>query len=102
MPRLCAMAMTARVMATSSLECATSRTREALQISERGISGAEVIDGETNTHPAQSLQFHHHFVRVLHHHALGDLQLQILRIESGGFQDRGELGHEILLAKLSR
>ena len=57
--------------------------REALEIGERRIAGAEVVDGNTHTGVAQRLQHLDRAFGVAHHHAFGDLQFQVFRREAG-------------------
>ncbi len=47
--------------------------REALQVAQVGVAGAEIIDGDAHADFAQPVQHAHQARGVLHHHALGDL-----------------------------
>src|SRR6185437_7500186 len=57
--------------------------REAPQIVDARIAGAEVIDRHHHPHAAQLLENRRRLLRVGHHRALGELDLEIPRIESG-------------------
>src|SRR6266852_806290 len=43
----------------------------------------------------------HRLVRVLHHHAFGDFELEDVGVRPGGLEDFRELGYELLLAELA-
>src|SRR5581483_8615758 len=61
---------------------------EAAQIADAGVARAEVIDGHEHAHAAQLLENHRRLLRIGHHRALGELdlekpRLQTLALESG-------------------
>src|SRR5438105_1961670 len=54
--------------------------REAMQIAERGVAGAEVVDSKTAAELANALDDRERHFRILHDRALGDLEMQCGRI----------------------
>ena len=78
------------------------RQREAFQVRQRRVPGAEVVDGEPDAHVADLLQQHHRMLGVLHHRPFGDLELEQLRRESTAPQRAGDVGHERAAAQLAR
>ena len=55
--------------------------REALEVAERRVTGAEVVDGEAHAERFQPQQVLEGAVAVLHEHALGDLESQRVVVE---------------------
>ena len=53
--------------------------REAVQIAQRGVAGAKVIERQTQPQIAQRLQHIGRVLRIGHHLALGDLKLEMPR-----------------------
>ena len=74
--------------------------RKELEVAERRIAGAEVVDGEVHAHRAQIAHELHRLVRIPHHHAFGDFELEDAGFGPGGLEDFRELGYELLLAEL--
>ena len=52
--------------------------RQALEVGKRGIAGAEVVDREGDADRLQAPQRRDRLLGVRHHHALGQLQLQLV------------------------
>ncbi|MCY1563333.1 hypothetical protein D9M68_1008880 [compost metagenome] len=63
--------------------------RQALEALQRRVAGAEVVDGQAYAQFPQASEQGLGGVRVLHHRAFGDFQLQVLGRQSGGGQDAG-------------
>ncbi len=57
--------------------------REAVQVGERGVAGAEIIDRKLNTECTQALQDVDNVLGMLHRHALGNLELEKLSGQLG-------------------
>ena len=64
--------------------------REAPQIAQRRIAGAEIVHGNAGAERAQLMQRRQRGVGVLQHHRLGDLQLQPIGAQLGIAQCRGD------------
>ena len=62
--------------------------RELLEVRERRVAGAEVVDGEPHAEVAQAPQPDRRRGRVLHERALGDLEDQALRLEPAAVEQR--------------
>src|SRR5680860_124641 len=76
--------------------------RKALQITERRVAGAEVIDTEPDAH---RLEFEQQLARplgILHGHALGNFQLERMGVQTCVVQRRGDPLGQFGLAELSR
>src|SRR5215467_5140894 len=56
--------------------------REALEIAERRVPGAEVVDGEPHAQVLELAELGESGGRVLHHHALRDLELEAAGVEN--------------------
>src|SRR6266581_6948128 len=69
--------------------------RKELEVAERRIAGAEVVDGEVHAHRAQIAHELHRLVRIPHHHAFGDFELEDAGFGPGGLEDFRELGYEL-------
>src|SRR3569623_1321178 len=52
--------------------------RQALEVGQRRIAGAEIIDGDAHAEAAQLLQHPHCMLRIGHHRAFGDFEFQPL------------------------
>ena len=76
--------------------------REAAQVVERRVAGAEIVDGDLHAHLAQAVQRGDRARRVLHGQALGDLQLEIARRQAGALQRRGDHLRQIAVLELAR
>ena len=57
--------------------------REAAQVAERRVAGAEVVDGEAHAERLQVEQRLDRRLDVVHQHALGDLEDRAARVEAG-------------------
>src|SRR5512143_1110986 len=76
------------------LECTD---RKELQVTQRRMSGAEIIDMDLKPHVAQPFHCLHGGIDVLHDHALGDFQYQGVRIYAGLGDNSGDYADKILL-----
>src|SRR5581483_9531575 len=65
--------------------------RETTQVGERGVTGAEVVDGEADAHRRQLLQQLLRTFRIAHQHRLRDLQLEPLRGCTFLLENRGDV-----------
>src|SRR5690348_257869 len=70
--------------------------REALQIAERGVPGAEIVDRETNAERLERVQPLENGRALLHQHALGDLEHEVPRIEPAVAQGAPHILHHVL------
>ena len=52
--------------------------RQAAQVGERRIAGAEVVDGDLDAHCAQGIQGLERCIEVVHQHRLGDFELEVV------------------------
>ncbi len=59
---------------------------QAVQIGQRRIAGAEVVQQQQNAHRFQLLEQIDRVIGFFHHHAFGDLEFQFRRIETAGSQ----------------
>src|SRR5207249_3723388 len=50
--------------------------RKAPEIAERGIAGAEIVERDANAELAQLAERPQHAIALVHHHRLGDFELQ--------------------------
>src|SRR3546814_934197 len=75
--------------------------RKAGQVRKTRIAGAEVVDDDRDTEPAQGAQDFRTLFRALHQHALGDLQLHAVRRESGLVEYRVQKLRQRLLLELA-
>ncbi len=57
--------------------------REALEVSERGVAHAEVVDRKAHSHFLDLVEHPARALGVLDHHALGELELEQLRPQAG-------------------
>src|SRR5215469_2156309 len=64
---------------------------EVLQVGQRGMTGAEVIDGQAHAELAELAHDLAGTRDVVHDHGLGDLEYEQLGWDSGGVQSRGDL-----------
>ena len=63
---------------------------EAVEVGERGVAGAEVVEDEPHADLAERLQGGHRGGRLLDQDALGDLQAQVDGVEPGAGEDLGD------------
>ncbi|MNJ72367.1 hypothetical protein D3C77_690050 [compost metagenome] len=57
--------------------------REALEVAQRAIAGAEVVQRQADAQAGEAAQVGVQFRAILHEHAFGDLQHQRLGRQSG-------------------
>ena len=76
--------------------------REVLEVVERRVSGAEVVDRQPHPHALETLQYFERERVVLHDPALGDLDLELTRFDSGLFECLRQAGDEPGNTKLAR
>jgi hypothetical protein len=76
--------------------------REALQVGQAGIAGAEVVDGQPHAQARQRLQPRQRLVGVAHQDGLGQLQLQQVRRQAADGQHAGHAVDEVRLLELQR
>jgi hypothetical protein len=58
--------------------------RQPPQVAEARVAGAEVVHRQPHAQRAQALQRDDHVLGVVHHHALGELELEAARHPGGG------------------
>ena len=75
--------------------------RQVLQVGQRRVAGAEVVEHEPDAHVAQPAERPDPDLGLVHHDALGDLELERRRVEPGLGQDRVDLVDEVRLAELA-
>ncbi len=88
-PRLCARSIVERTIAASEASIAMSITndlsilmhvdRQPLEVGQRRVAGAEVVDRERQADAAEAVERRLRAARVEHQHALGDLELEQAR-----------------------
>jgi hypothetical protein len=75
--------------------------RQQLQVAERGVAGAEIVDRQTHAQAAQGFQALDRTLRVLHQHGLGDFQFQVRALQAGALQGAlygiAQVAHQQLL-----
>ena len=76
--------------------------RQQLQVGERGIAGAEVVDRQIDAERAQRLQPVDRTRRVSHRHRLGDFQFEIARLQAVPRDRRRHLPGQLRRAQLVR
>jgi hypothetical protein len=76
--------------------------RQTLQIRERGVAGAEVVDGQAHADRLEGVQPVEHPRVVAHQDGLADLELQATRVEPGLTHDGGDFLGERLPLELAR
>src|SRR5262249_32939600 len=102
----------AAASAASSARLPISRTKERSTLrtstgrrpsggSER-VAGPEVVERDEDAERAQLLELRHHARRVVHQRALGDLELEAVRIDARLAQGAPHLLHELVAAELLR
>ena len=75
--------------------------REAVEVGERGVAGAEVVEDEPHAELAERLQGRLGVGRLLDQDALGDLQPQVDGVEAGAGEDFGDRGGEVAVGDLA-
>src|SRR4029450_10478418 len=72
--------------------------RHLAQVGERGVAGAEVVDGQVDPEALELVEADHGHLQVVHQDALGDLQGQALggqaRVAQGGGDVAGQVAAE--------
>jgi len=76
--------------------------REAVQIRERGVAGAEVVHRDAHAEGGELVQRADGVRGAVHDRRLGDLELEAARREPGLHQDRLDRLHDVLLPELAR
>src|SRR5215204_536368 len=76
--------------------------RKSLQVVERGVAGAEVINRDADSHQLQLVQLLDRLLRIFHDRTLSQLELEPTRIEVRLLQHMRHIGDERRLLKLSR
>ena len=74
--------------------------REALQVSERRVAGAEIVDRETNAERLERVQPLENRRALLHEHTLGDLEHEMARIEPAVAERAPHIVHHVLALQL--
>src|SRR3569623_668933 len=77
-----------------------SLDREALEIAQRRIARAEIVDGEAHAHAVERGDIVARDLVALHQHALGDLELEQLGFERRQMQDMHHLLTQTEIAEL--
>ena len=67
---------------------------ELVQVSQRGLPGTEVVEGDLDAHDPELHQLALDRGRVLHRHALGQLDHEIAGRQTGVAQGLGDVVHE--------
>jgi hypothetical protein len=75
--------------------------REAAQVAERRVAGAEVVDGQHHPEPLELPQPQAHRLDVADQDALGDLEGELARRQPRGLQRVDHLGDQALLLELA-
>src|SRR6185295_15398895 len=73
---------------------------EAAQITHARVTGAEIVDGHEHTHRAEFAQDVRGLLWIGHHRALGELQLEAARIETGLVDSLANDAEQIALSEL--
>src|SRR3569833_1363067 len=76
--------------------------REALQVGERGVAGAEVVDSDANPELLETKDGELAGRSIRHSDALSDLQLKHVGGRAGFPQDALDRGHEVWVDELPR
>ena len=74
--------------------------RQALEVAERGVSGPEVVEGDTNADRPDLVEPAYHRVHVVEQQRLGDLQHEQLRGEPGALELLADDREEGLITEL--
>src|SRR5215207_2640394 len=74
---------------------------EAVEVGERGVAGAEVVEDEAHPELVQRLQRRNRRRRLLNQHALRDLQAQVDGVEAGAGDDLFDRGWEVAVGDLA-
>src|SRR6056297_3134134 len=68
--------------------------RKALEIGERRVAGAEIVDREVDAEAVQIAQPPGRIHHVLHDHTLGELELEQMRRKAGGLEGLPDTRYE--------
>ena len=74
---------------------------EAVEVGERGVAGAEVVEDEADAELVQRLQRGDRGRRLLDQDALGDLQPQVDRVDAGAGDDLVDRGRQVAVGDLA-
>ena len=74
--------------------------REALEVAERGVAGPEVVDREPDAEAIERVQLGDRLLGAAHDAALGQLEVEVGRIEGRGLDHLGDAAHEVVLLEL--
>ena len=66
------------------------------------MAGTEIVDGQAHAHVGQTAQHAHVVAGVVHEDGLGQLQLQVARLQTRFLQDASHRVHEAALLQLPR
>ena len=66
------------------------------------MAGTEIVDGQAHPHVRQAAQHAHVVAGIVHEDGLGQLQLQVARLQARFLQDAGHRVHEAALLQLPR
>ena len=69
--------------------------RQMLQVRQRGMAGAEIVDGDSYAHLLDGAQGADDLFGAVQHHAFRDFDLQLGRVVAGGVQEMLDLGYEL-------
>ena len=72
-----------------------------LQVSQRGVAGAKIIDGEVDPQLADGLHLEHGFVEIFQDHRFGELQHQAGGRDPAVVDDLLQLRQKITMVKLA-
>ena len=75
--------------------------RQSLEVGERRIAGAKIVEGEAYSHCFQSRHLGDDVFHVMHQHTLGQLQLQTLWIGSVVIKNRLDLINKVRQLQLT-
>ena len=75
---------------------------KALQIGERGVAGAEVVERQAGAEFADALQHLRGVLGILHHQRLGELELERSARQAGARNHRAQIVDQILPQQLPR
>ena len=73
---------------------------KALQVAQRRVAGAEIVDRQAQAQGGQLLQPARRLGRVAHDHALGQLELEQVGRHARFLDRGGDRGHQVLLLEL--
>ena len=76
--------------------------RKALQIGERGMPGAEVVERQADTEFAHARQHLRGVFGILHHQRLGQLQLERAARDRRARQHRAQILDQVVAQQLAR